>query len=342
MNLRSNLIFIAFSLVCASLTAQTQFHDPELILNKQGTFKVIVWDGYNYTYCGFKKTETDNYYKRLVSITEAVRKDPVMQDTKGFNGQVRFYPDKCDVLNGYGIPSFVNFEFCPWFTYKGKEYADCIEPPHWDIEVNILRSVCVGAYDYTAFDPVAWIRDGFNFKMWKSAAEKTNELFFSPIDKKTLAPGVDLYNESNIIIYNPDRPPYWIPVTIREAFKLLYDYWKLRPDLLPDDPLVQELDKEYAVFTEKEKDGYAYAGGEFLSRISSNDKFSMMMRVNPAYWNRNLPRSAIQFMSFYCPADKEYVKSQAERWLKCNASGYNVDHFVATFDWNLLVPIIEK
>jgi len=341
-HLRS-IFVIVFLLICNSLFAQTKVEEPTLLLNKQGTFKVIDWGVYTHYDCGFKKTETDANYKKLIAITDAVRKNPVMSDLKGFDGQARFFAKECDDKLGYGIPSRISFEFCAWFLYKGEEEKSCIEPPHWDILLNKINSIGGAAYGYTAFKPWGNVREGFNFELWESAAEKVNEIFFCPANKQTLAPGVDLYKESDIVLYNPERPAYWMPVTIRESFDLLYNYWKLRPDLQPDDPMVKELDDEYADFTETEKDGYAHSGGRgFLSQISADEKYPIMMRVNTAYWNKNLPRSAIQIISFYCPVDKEYTKSMAERWLKHNSSGYHSEHFIETLDYKLLIPVVDK
>jgi len=45
-------------------------------------------------------------------------------------------------------------------------------------------------------------------------------MFYMPGKKETIGKGIDRYNRETVIIYNPDRPAYWLPVSIREAFRL--------------------------------------------------------------------------------------------------------------------------
>ena len=59
-----------------------------------------------------------------------------------------------------------------------------------------------------------------------------------------------MYDGECYILYDPNRPSYWLPVTVKEVF-----------------------------------DGMIAA-----------DKFSPIVRVNPGYWDKGLPKSAIQFI----------------------------------------------
>ena len=80
---------------------------------------------------------------------------------------------------------------------------------------------------------------------WENAADLVNELFFPPAKKETLEPGIDRYNNEWIVLDNPDRPSYWLPVTIREAFKLISDFWKNDPVQATSDEMLKILEKEY-------------------------------------------------------------------------------------------------
>lgn len=65
------------------------------------------------------------------------------------------------------------------------------------------------------------------------------------------------------------------------------------------------------------------------------------MRPNPDYWNRKLPRSAIQFMWLEIPP-KEEVKRKLEGNLKAEDGYYYVYRLLDELDGSTLLPAIEK
>ena len=100
--------------------------------------------------------------------------------------------------------------------------------------------------------------------------------------------------------------------------------------------MVKELEKESARFSELELDGDAYYGDPgSISRIGSDSVELRVMRPNQAYWSKSLPRSAIQILSFYCPADKDFIKNEKEERLKYNNGEYHVSRFVEVLDINV-------
>ena len=148
--------------------------------------------------------------------------------------------------------------------------------------------------------------NGFNVSDYSNAYNPTNpafsengankstvalrEIFFLPGVKEEVCPGIDRYGD-NLVIFNPGQPEYWNHVTIREAFRLLTDYYKLLPDKIQVETIVPMLENEFSNFSETEKNGFAYFGSqESVSRIGSGKNETPVMRPNPEYWDRKLPR----------------------------------------------------
>jgi hypothetical protein len=65
------------------------------------------------------------------------------------------------------------------------------------------------------------------------------------------------------------------------------------------------------------------------------------MRPNPDYWNKKLPRSAIQFMWMEIPP-KEIVKSKMDERLKRQDGYYYVSRLLDELEVNTLIPVIAK
>jgi hypothetical protein len=101
-------------------------------------------------------------------------------------------------------------------------------------------------------------------------------------------------------------------------------------------------EKEFSNFSETEKDGFAYfESQESVSRIGSKKNETPVMRPNPDYWNRNLPRSAIQIMVLEIPL-KEIVKSNMdERWERQDGY-YYVSRLLNELDVKDLLPAISR
>jgi len=324
--MKQKSIYVLVLLVLCSQLLLAQ--EKTLLLSKPGTFKIVDWGVYTHYDCGFTKTETTENYRKLTGLTEVVRRNPVMSTLRGIDCQAVLYINSCEPKDGYGIPCKVSFEFSSWSEENGKEQKWEIEPPSWGIYVNSLKTFSSGGFNFTCNIPTD-PRGGFNMEQWEKAAEKANELFFMPGLKENLAAGVDRYNGENIVSYNPDRPPYWKPVTIREVFNLLFQYWELDPNQQSSDMMMKALKDEYERFSETERNGYAFNGDPgSISGIGKDDTGIPVMRVNPDYWDKRLPKSAIQILSFYCPADKELIKSEREERLTNQDGSYHVSRFL--------------
>jgi hypothetical protein len=332
---KCGLILLLLSYFAVAWAAPVE--DPKLLLDKQGIFKIIDWGIYTHYDCGFTKVETSANAEKIAALVATIKKNnPVLNETRGFNGNARLYAEHCPSRAGYGIRGIITFEFCSWFRYKGEEGFVHVEPPHWDLYLNDLDARGSG---YACNESTSTRKD-FNLQQYREACARLREIFGTYLHKETLAPGIDRYNGSIIVVYNPERPPYWLPVTVREAYTLLLDYWKLRPDWKPNDEMVKVLEDEFASYTETQKNGQAYGGGIF--GFCADNHGVPVMRANPASWNKTLPKSAVQIFSFFCPADKADWKRQMESVLKRDGFEYHEYRFIDALDINLFKDMIDK
>jgi hypothetical protein len=341
------ILFILFSnLILCMHSSSAQ--DKILLKEKPGTFKITYGtlngqgpDQYNNS-CGYTKAESDAAAKNLVSLVGIFRRNPVLKDSKGFDGEAYLNGGRCNTKFGYGLPSTVKFYFKTWSLRKGKEVQWINEPPEWRFEVNMTEKFCSNGFnvsDYSnSYNPS---NPAFSEKGANTSTVALRELFFLHGVKQEVCPGIDRYGD-NLIIFNPERPEYWSRVTIREVFRLLMNYWKLVPDKIQVDAMIPILDNEFSNFSETEKDGTAYFGSpESISRIGSKPNDTPVMRPNPDYWDRKLPRSAIQLMWLEIP-EKEEVKRKLEGNLHAEDGYYYVYRLLYELDVATLVPAIAK
>lgn len=232
--------------------------DYPLLTDHPGTFKLIDWGVYTHWNCGFTKAETTANYQKIIGITDVVRKNPVLSDQKGFDCETYVYAMNCPDKFGYGIPSRLSFGFEDWFMDKGQVKKYRIEPPSWNIKVNTLENVFGTNYSLGAPKPNEKPKEGFNYEKWKSISDKLHECIYIPGQKEEPGNGIDRYNSELIIVYNLERPPYYLPVKFRELAEWKIEYWKLHPDKLQSDMMSKMMEDEYAKIPEAERDGWAY------------------------------------------------------------------------------------
>ena len=320
--------------------------DYPLLTDHPGTFKLIDWGVYTHWDCGFTKTETTANYQKIIRITDLVRKNPVFVNQRGFECETYVFAENCPGKTGYGIPSSIRFGFSDWFMMKGQPKFNKIEPPSWSISVNQLKGFVGANYGLGAAKPTEKTGPGFNYEKWKNTNDKLSECFYLVGEKEELGNGVDRYINEVIVVYNPGRPPYYLPVKFREIAELKIEYWKLHPEKMQADLMLPMLEAEYAQTTEAERDSWAYNN-------TSDPRFPFLgitpvagpqpvVRLNPEYWDKKLPRSAIQFLTFNRLTDTIRYTREKEEWLKNNAPGYSLNRFLEAFDINSLTPAIDK
>jgi hypothetical protein len=154
-----------------------------------------------------------------------------------------------------------------------------------------------------------------------------------------------VYGDECYVLYNPDRPPYWLPVTVKEAYDALRKTWEDHTDKVASASMLQFIEKEYAKIPESEINNPAYESGIFpTSVINPENESPPLLRINPEYWDRSLPKSAIQFIYFRSVPNKEYYRKLKEE-RKQKDSDYYLDYFLELFDMqNIreLLPLIGK
>ena len=323
---------IFFTFLASDIFAQ----EEDLLPNKQGVFKVVDWGVHRASGSDFTKIETAANYKKLVALTEIIHKNPVMNSPMGFECRATLYSSSYDRRDCFGIPCDLSFQFCYFYKNQktGKELTATIEPPSWKIKVNMLPKFNSDMFSLSTPKPVGeQTKPGFNYERWNKVGEKLHNIYNIP-KKETIARGIDRYEKETVVIYNPDRPPFWMPITIRELFTLALDYYKLHWDQAQSDVWVNLIEADYNMFSEKERDMHAYrstiqgiARGSFGYCTDSTQ--SQVVRLNPEYWNKKLPRSAIQIISFSLLDDKNFY---GNRYIK---------KFLEALDIKSLSPIID-
>lgn len=321
-------IALTISLFLCLGTTKVLCQELPLVTDKPGTFQILSRTDYTESYCGFTNAEITANLQRITDVVNAVRKNPVLSDIKGFEGRARIYEVGCKDARGYGIPSRISFEFCSWYRQQdGSVVRGTIEPPEWSLYINTVKPVSSDFFD------------------------QKNGYFTVPLRKKIVEPGIDVYDGECFVIYDSSRPPYWIPVTVDEAFQAIREFYKNQPDDIGKDMAVKMIEKEYTAIPGSDRDKHAYFGGN-LSRISStpgipdqDSIFPCIVKVNPEYWNKALPKSAIQLIYFRSVQNKDYLRRLKEEWLKANSISYNEMRFEESFDLDdirNLVPLIGK
>ena len=338
------IILTLFCAICVQFSIQAQ--DYPLLTDHPGGFKLIDWGVYTHWNCGFTKAETTANYQKIIGITELVRKNPVFTNQKGFECETYVFAKNCPDKNGYGIPSELSFGFCDYFSDKGKVSIYRIEPPSWKLQVNSFGSFIGGSFGLDASKPSEKPKDGFNFEKWKSVNDKLKECFRFPGAREELGNGIDRYSSELIVVYNPERPPYFLPVKFRELAEALIEYWKLHPDKVQSEMMASMMEAEYANIPASDREGWAY-NNTYDNRIAIMGITPIkgaqpIVRLNPEYWDRKLPRSAIQLLTFSRLTDTKRYTTDITESLKHNSNGYSLARFLEALDITMFPNLIDK
>lgn len=207
---------------------------------------------------------------------------PILKNPTGFDLDAVAYSiwdDNYKLKNSsYGLRAEMNFGFQLFLSDGGKW---TIEPPHYEFNINDTES----GYGGILYEG----KDGTLLK----------ELFQVFPLVTEIAPGVCYYDCDarscgSLVIFNPNRPSFWIPVSVREVVDAKLKYYKQNDKMLYDfiKPLVDKL-------SEDELNAPAHYGSEDgILKVNGKGDDLQIMRFNPDYWDTSLPPSAIQFMTF--------------------------------------------
>lgn len=325
--------FYKILLLCVFLPGTIQLQGQEILnlAEKPGTFEILARTDYTASECGFTKTEIAANLERIKEVVAVMRQNPVLSNIKGFSGRARIYTMSmtCKRPDWYGVPSRISLEFSSFFMSKGKVVFNTIEPPEWSIYLNDMNP------------------------SWAGFFNNKHGYITVPLKKETVDYGIDVYDGECFVIYDPSRPPYWVPVTVDEAFATVWEDLKNNKDPVSAKYMKEYIDKEYAAIPVADRNKPAYMGG-MIARVSSShgyggqdSLFPAIMKINPEYWNKKLPKSAVQFMFFRSIQNKQYLKRLLD---ECNnhkedGSGCDLRRFELSFgmtDIRNLVPQIGK
>ncbi|QQS52159.1 MAG: hypothetical protein IPM71_05345 [Bacteroidota bacterium] len=307
-------------LVFTILVYRSNAQELPLVLEKQGTFEILNRTDYVGSDCSFTKAEMTANLQKINELVAIIRKNQVLSETKGFDGRARIYTTvACQYEGVYGVPSRISFEFAAWYRKKdGTEVRGLIEPPEWSIYLNMVQPG------------------------WSAGFSRNPDFFAIPEKKETIAQGIDVYDGEYFVLYDPAKPDYWLPVTVKEAFDVAYAEIKRNSDEIQWAYSKQMLDEEWAAIPPSDWNKHATMSG-MLSRVGTLTGFPKIMKINPAYWDKSRLKSEIQLITFHMITNKKFLEQRTQEYLKANSISYHCARFEESLDINFpktLLPII--
>ncbi len=288
-----------FLIMAGNLHAQ----ELPLILDKHGSFETLSRTDYTTPDFGFTKADIVANLQKIKEVVSVVRTNPVLAELKGFDGRARIYTISMKDEYSYGLPSRISFEFAAWYRLKdGQEVRGLIEPPEWSVYLNKMQPG------------------------WTSGFSRKPDFFAVPEKKEVIEPGIDVYDGECYVLYNPDRPDYWLPVTVKEAFDVAFEWNKKNSDEIQWELIKKILEEERAAFKPEDYNKPATLSG-MISRVGTKEGFPKIMKVNPAYWDKSRPKSDIQFIYFRMIGNKKYLEQRSNEYLKANSISYHCARF---------------
>ncbi|MCU0607495.1 MAG: hypothetical protein MUF78_08800 [Candidatus Edwardsbacteria bacterium] len=255
--------------------------------------------------------EAAAFKPKLDRIAEIFHQNPVLKDPKGFDARVTariFYPYEWGTYpQEYGFVGEVRVFLEYWFEWKGKVVKQTIEPPQFTAFVNNYQVLMHGPYSQSGEgDPAI-----------TAAAAKLRELL-APEKVRELGPGVTRY--TNLIVVSDPQRPLYLPVTVGEVFSRQLSYWRL---LVKKDkymkPMLDMIEQEWATVDPGDKGQPAYHALN-AAYVSAQPNNRAVVRFNPDYFDRTLPRTAVQLVTIPVPDDMD-VRKDAD-FLGQGACGY--------------------
>jgi hypothetical protein len=267
----------------------------------------------------------------LTAVVEWVRlNDSVLDHPIGFDAMVGFSAycfDGKSKIDDYGIRGSIGIAFHHFYTENGVSCRATGNTAH-GTEIIINNPIY---YISTQFDEAEFKTDDPPHlkQPLEKARENLKKYYTTAPVIKEIAPGVRLYAEGGwfkgiLLIFNPDRPEIWIPVAVKEIMEAKLAYYRVKheidsinyekmvagwakmdfnpdPDRTMKPRLYQVIKQEFENFTADELKLPAFAGSSEESGISSinaSGEGRAVVRFNPACWDRSLPVTAVQYMSW--------------------------------------------
>jgi hypothetical protein len=346
--MKRSILFISGFLLASLLNGQ----DNKWLLDKPGAWRFenhLTDKSYKLRNATLSSADNAAFKSNMAVLAEWFRQNhPMLKNPVGYDIRTianRMWGDYTTRAEAeYGIPATLDFLF-EIFDSEGGKWT--IEPPQYGILVNSITGGRQGLY----FTPESIVEDGSRYDLSRTedvrnALERLWQYFPVSLFRESPCPGVDIYAANTgateqIVVYNPERPPYWLPVTLQELADASLAYYSLFQKVEIDRMVLDQLKSEIADLSAEELAAPAYFGHDshFVLRANGRGQGLQIMRFNPEYWDRSLPPSAIQFMSFWNP-----VLSDEEMEEQLRRAGYpNYPQlFVNRVKWDEISKLINK
>jgi len=290
-----------------------------LLLDHAGTFEFVNRTDYVNTSATFTKAAITANLNELKKVVSVIQRNPVLANQVGFDCRVRIVGSVCRYSGAYAISAILKFEFASWFKNKdGKEVRNFIEPPQWSMVTNELLPIC---------SPFS-----------SSIFSREHGYFTVPDKKVTVEPGIDIYDGECVVIYNPERPDYWLPVTVNEAFDAVKEENERNPDSIQRFYMNQFIEQEWEAVKPEDRAKPATLSG-MATRVGTLPGYPPIMKVNPAYWQKSKPVSDIQFIVFRMVGNQRFLKQQCDEFLKSNSISYHLARFEGAMSLEIIRPL---
>ncbi len=298
--------------------------------------------------------ETVAFNKNLATVAEWFHQNvPMLNKPVGFDLRAISFgiwdDDYKRNTANYGMRSEMVFLFQLFLSDLSHGGKWTVEPPNYSFYINNTEADHGTNLNYKYFSVQEYDPSGVNNfspaqeKAINEAVVKLNGIFAVFPFAKEISPGVKVYNESpdgdrcHIIVFNPERPEYWLPVTVKELAAMYLQYYTG----IKDEFILPHLKKEIAEYSEEELNAPAFSGHDshFVLRANGKGEGLQLMRFNPEYWDRSLPPSAIQFMTFWYPQMSE---AQMQEYFNNNGHPFYAQLLVNQINWNVVAGLIQK
>lgn len=248
---------------------------------------------------GLSKEQLASFKNKIQQIVDCLRNNPTVNPPMGFEPTVQgsvwsdadAYHHNAALMKDKIAQAEIVVRFCPLSKNlkTGAITKGCIEVSHLDVLVNNMMSA-------------VWNFEYLSTEDYQKTADNTRKekylLVQQPTIIKTIAPGIVVYDNGSIVISDPDVPLF-VPITVKDYFDLAIPYWEKQAKADGNDMVLDYVKKDKAAFTAEELNMPAYFGPQTNSSmilVTSRPTEKKWMKINPAYFDKSLPRSAVQLI----------------------------------------------